>query len=142
VHRMRRFAVDLFAEGDTAITLDLPEDADDGRLDPDVRRQIYLVFKEALRNVARHAEATHVDASLHREVGALVLTVRDNGKGLGGPPGKGTGFGLQNMRRRAEAVGGTLTVTPGPRGGTEVVLRTGAVRELSKRMGAWLRRAP
>jgi len=51
VHRMRRFAVDLFADGDTAITLDLPEDADDARLDPDVRRQIYLVFKEALRNV-------------------------------------------------------------------------------------------
>ncbi len=142
VHRMRRFAVDLFADGETAITLDLPEDADDARLDPDVRRQIYLVFKEALRNVARHAEATHVDARLHREVGALVLTVRDNGKGLGGPPGKGTGFGLQNMRRRAEAVGGKLTVAPGPGGGTEIVLRTGPVRELSKRMGAWLRRAP
>jgi signal transduction histidine kinase/ligand-binding sensor domain-containing protein len=142
VHRMRRFAVDLFAEGDTSLALTLPEDADDGRLDPEVRRQIYLVFKEALRNVARHAEATHVDASLRREAGALLLTVRDDGKGLGQSRESGTGFGLQNMRRRAEAVGGTLVVRAGPRGGTEIVLRTGPVRERSKGMGAWLRRAP
>jgi signal transduction histidine kinase/sugar lactone lactonase YvrE len=142
VHRMRRFAVDLFADGDVSLRLELPEDADDARLDPDVRRQIYLVFKEALRNVARHAEATHVDASLRREAATLVLTVRDDGKGMDGAPGKGTGFGLQNMRRRAEAVGGKLAVNPGPRGGTEIVLHTGVVRELSKRMGAWLRRAP
>ena len=142
VHRMRRFAVDLFADGDTSLELTLPEDADDARLDPDVRRQIYLVFKEALRNVARHAEATHVDASLRREAGALLLTVRDDGKGLGQSRETGTGFGLQNMRRRAEAVGGTLVVRAGPRGGTEIVLRTGPVRERSKGTGAWLRRAP
>jgi signal transduction histidine kinase/ligand-binding sensor domain-containing protein len=142
VHRMRRFAVDLFSDAETELHLELPEDAADARLDPDVRRQIYLVFKEALRNVARHAQATRVNASLRREAGSLVLTVRDDGKGLAGAPSKGTGFGLQNMRRRAEAMGGTLAVRPGPRGGTEVVLRTGPVAELSKRMGAWLRRAP
>ncbi|HET9298750.1 MAG TPA: two-component regulator propeller domain-containing protein, partial [Candidatus Polarisedimenticolaceae bacterium] len=142
VHRMRRFAVDLFADSDTSLELTLPEDADDARLDPDARRQIYLVFKEALRNVARHAEASHVEASLRREAGTLLLTVRDDGKGLGQTRHSGTGFGLQNMRRRAEAVGGTLVVRAGPGGGTEIVLRTGPVREGSKGMGAWLRRAP
>jgi two-component system sensor histidine kinase UhpB len=107
-----------------------------------VRRQIYLVFKEALRNVARTPRPpTWTRACAARRDGSC-SPVRDDGKGLDGAPGKGTGFGLQNMRRRAEAIGGTLTMAPGPRGGTEIVLRTGPVRELSKRMGAWLRRAP
>ena len=142
VHRMRRFAVDLFSDSDAHLQLDLPEDADDTRLDPDVRRQIYLVFKEALRNVARHSRATQVEASLRPEVSGLVLTVRDNGRGLDAAPGSSTGFGLQNMRRRAEAIGGTLGVIRREEGGTEVVLTTGPRRNLSKRMGAWLRRAP
>src|SRR5262245_2503254 len=54
VHRMRRFASELFADGDGALELRLPQD-DDAPVDPDVRRTLYLVFKEALHNVRRHA---------------------------------------------------------------------------------------
>src|SRR6185503_20138071 len=48
-YRMRRFASELFADSAVELTLSLPQN-DDAPVDPDVRRQLYLVFKEALHN--------------------------------------------------------------------------------------------
>jgi hypothetical protein len=66
VHRMRRFAVDVFSETDVALALDLPADDADEPLSPEVRRQVFLVFKEALRNAARHAKASAVNVAFKR----------------------------------------------------------------------------
>jgi ligand-binding sensor domain-containing protein/two-component sensor histidine kinase len=125
VRRMRRFAVDLFSESEAALTLDLPADGADEPLAPEVRRQVFLVFKEALRNAARHSRASAVGVSFRHERDALLLVVSDDGVGIAvpGASGSSTGFGLENMRRRAAAIGGMLEVTPGPAGGTEVRLR-------------------
>ncbi|HEX6850023.1 MAG TPA: two-component regulator propeller domain-containing protein [Candidatus Polarisedimenticolaceae bacterium] len=125
VHRMRRFAVDLFAEGDVRLVLDLPEDDADARLDPEARREIYLVFKEALRNAARHAEARTVEVRLARRGDGLALVVRDDGVGIVSGERSG-GSGLESMQRRAAALGGTLFVRPYPAGGTEVLLEVPA----------------
>ena len=54
-------------------------------------------------------------ANLYTAETGTVVTVRDDGKGFREERSRGTGFGLQNMRRRAEAIGGTLQVRPGPR---------------------------
>jgi signal transduction histidine kinase len=133
VHRMRRFAVDLFSEGDAVLRLDLPEDPADVRLDPEARRQVYLVFKEALRNAARHAGAREVEVSLRREGNGLLLAVRDDGGGIDGGEGSG-GSGLESMRRRADGIGGTLEIRGRQGGGTEVLLRIpGAHRGLLAR---------
>jgi len=144
VHRMRRFAVDLFSESEVELRLDLPDDRADSGLDPDARRQIYLVFKEALRNAARHANASTIEVVLRRRGPGLSLSVRDNGRGVGGGASERGGQGLRSMRARAEAIGARLTVRPRQEGGTEVVLETGAVRarSLSKRTGAATRKAP
>jgi signal transduction histidine kinase len=123
VHRMRRFAVDLFSDADAVLRLDLPDDHADGRLDPEARREVYLVFKEALRNAARHSGAKEVEVSLHRDEIGLLLAVRDDGVGMESA-GRSGGSGLENMRRRAAGIGGTLEIRERPGGGSEVLLRT------------------
>ena len=136
VHRMRRFAVDLFSDGDVVLKLDLPDDAADDALDPEARRQVYLVFKEALRNAARHAGAREVEASLRRDGDGLLLAVKDDGGGIAAFAASG-GAGLDSMRDRATRLGGTLEIRGRAGGGTEVILRIQNVRRgfLARWMG-------
>ncbi|MGP3974490.1 GAF domain-containing protein [Streptomyces sp. 8N114] len=87
--------------------------------------QVGAVLAEALSNIVRHARARRVDVTL--QVGATIsLTVVDDGVGLDDAVVSGAAShsgGLANMRSRAELLGGTLTVTPGP--GTDSASGTG-----------------
>jgi two-component system, NarL family, sensor histidine kinase UhpB len=81
---------------------------------------VYRVAQEALTNVARHARAGHVELSLIRDDGEVVLRVRDDGRGL--PPGAMTSSnGIRGMRERAMLIGARLRLSSD--GGTTVVLR-------------------
>ncbi|MBP7149259.1 MAG: hypothetical protein KBD01_17150 [Acidobacteria bacterium] len=123
--RMRRFASELFAGSAIELHLDLPPaDGGAGRLDADGRRQIYLIFKEALQNALRHSGASRVDVELRRDGACLTLRVRDDGRGLPGTE-PGRGHGLASIRRRAARIGAELEIGPGPGGGVAIVLRTG-----------------
>jgi signal transduction histidine kinase len=95
------------------------------RLPPRVELVLYRIAQEALTNVAKHANAGRADVWLVREPGAVSLTVRDDGRGF--DPARisaaGRGMGLFSMRERAELVGGTLTLTSSPNGGTSIAVR-------------------
>jgi signal transduction histidine kinase/ligand-binding sensor domain-containing protein len=134
VHRMRRFALDLFADGGVDIALELPSGDAEERLDPEIRRTLYLVFKEALHNARKHAAARKVDVALRRSRFGLELRVADDGKGFD-PSAPSRGHGLDGMRRRAEAIGGRFEVLGGPGGGTTIVfLAPVGVRNLFRRI--------
>jgi signal transduction histidine kinase/ligand-binding sensor domain-containing protein len=124
VHRLRRFGSDLFADGRTAVRFELPETDREERLDPDVRRAIYLVCKESLHNVHKHAEADTVRVRLERLEGGFRLTVADDGRGFD-PASIVPGHGLASMRARAEALGGDLTIDSRAGRGTTIVLHIG-----------------
>ncbi len=81
--------------------------------------------QEGLANVRKHAAAESVTVSIAYGDGSVRLEVRDDGRGF--EPLGGQGYGLRGMRARVEQVGGTLTVTGLPGGGTalEVVVPTG-----------------
>jgi signal transduction histidine kinase len=81
---------------------------------------IFRIAQEALTNVARHSHASRcvVRLTLHEHERELELEIEDNGCGLGSAPSHGVG--LTSMRERAEEVGGTCDVVPGPAGGTAV----------------------
>jgi signal transduction histidine kinase len=97
------------------------EGVDGLRLSPDVRRHAYLVFKEALNNAARHADASRVDVALSVRSGRLVLRVADDGRGF--DPSRATeGNGLTTMTRRAAELGGRTEIASPPGGGTSVTL--------------------
>lgn len=83
------------------------------QLTSEQRRNLFLVLKEALHNVVKHAKASHVDVRLgwqHNGTGGrLDLVVADDGIGLPGGTGQ-PGNGLRNIRQRITALGGTVTM--------------------------------
>jgi two-component system, NarL family, sensor histidine kinase DesK len=85
-------------------------------LAPSVENVLALGLREAVTNVLRHANAGSVEARIESQDGGVSLTVTDDGIG----PTKGTGTGIQGMRERVIAAGGTLWFGPGATGGTEL----------------------
>jgi two-component system sensor histidine kinase UhpB len=82
---------------------------------------VYRIAQEALTNVARHADANEVQLRLERADEQVILTVRDDGRGL--PPGAfRSSHGVRGMRERAMLIGAQLTITGPPDGGTEIKL--------------------
>ena len=70
------------------------------------RREILLIFKEAIHNVVRHSGCTRTRVLFEYRDRRLLLEVRDNGRGFDGRSSEGNGIG--NMRRRADAIRGQL----------------------------------
>ncbi|HEY9105143.1 MAG TPA: triple tyrosine motif-containing protein, partial [Roseateles sp.] len=96
-------------------------------LHPLVRDETFHIAGEALRNAFRHAEAKRIGVEIRYDPRQLLVTVRDDGKGIapevlraGGRQGH---FGLNGMHERAELVGGRLSVRSSPQTGTEVEFR-------------------
>jgi two-component system NarL family sensor kinase len=81
----------------------------------------YRIGLEALTNVAHHSGARYASLSLAVADGELVIEVRDDGRGMDGPPR--AGIGLTSMRERAEELGGSLEVTEADEGGLRVTAR-------------------
>ncbi|MEU0572313.1 sensor histidine kinase [Nonomuraea sp. NPDC005983] len=77
------------------------------------------IIREALTNVSRHSGTSHATLTIDRKPGQLVIRVEDDGPGASYT--EGSGFGLQGMRERAIALGGTLQAGPRPEGGFQVV---------------------
>jgi signal transduction histidine kinase len=79
--------------------------------------------EEGLRNVLAHAQATEVDVILDDDGDQVMLTVRDNGVGPGDAAEASLcHHGLRLLRERARRLGGTVTLGPGPEGGTALTL--------------------
>jgi signal transduction histidine kinase len=87
----------------------------DAGIDSEIAEDVLAVLREALSNVARHADASAVDVRIAVHDG-VDLTVADDGRGIDPEPVRQSG--LANLRRRAEARGGRLVVGPAPSGGT------------------------
>jgi len=96
----------------------LPHDA---VLMPGTQQAVFRVAQEALANVARHARATDVRVTLGSAEGRFLLKVEDNGAGFSSSV-PAAGMGLANMRERAHAVDGTLSVESRCGEGTRVTL--------------------
>jgi signal transduction histidine kinase len=93
---------------------------------------LFRVLEEALVNVSRHSGASEVEIGLECGPDAVVLSVRDNGRGLGPEDWHRPGtLGLAGMRERARAAGGEVEIQNAPHGGVTVWLRipTGEVPE-------------
>jgi len=83
------------------------------------------VVQEALANVAKHAGASALDVFVFVEDDQFIVEVTDNGRGVAAAPSAGegdplSGNGLANLARRAEGLGGSFHLGPGPGGGTKL----------------------
>jgi ligand-binding sensor domain-containing protein/signal transduction histidine kinase len=91
------------------------------RLSADLRRHAFLIFKEILNNIVRHAGGTAVTIEVTIGAQQLRVTVSDNGRGFD-PSAAAEGQGLRNMLRRCGSLGGSLDVMSRPGTGTSVTL--------------------
>ncbi len=129
VQRMRRFAGDILDAKDVLYRFHLSEKSNDVALGADVRREVYLMFKECLNNLVKYADASEVDLSVQVENNSLIIMVKDNGKGfevaekLNGNYDSFGGNGLINMRRRTENLGGKFEIDSEPKQGTKVTMK-------------------
>ena len=101
---------------------------EDRRLAAEVETALYRIVQEALTNVAKYANATHVSVLLEHRDGQLTAIVEDNGCGFDAEQVLRTGaaenrLGLYGMRERAELIGGTLTIESQMGCGTTVYVR-------------------
>ena len=107
-------------------------EGDSTRVPDELAHHVFRVTQEALTNVVRHAEASRVDVGLRVGTDDVRLRILDDGVGVDDSAGFES-YGLNGMRRRAAAVGGTVTVNSGTDSGTMVELHaplgTTAARE-------------
>ena len=85
------------------------------------KRQVLLVFKEALHNLMRHASARHARVKVGGDANQFILELQDDGRGFD-PTLPVSGAGLTGMKQRAATLGGILEITTAPGSGTQLRL--------------------
>jgi signal transduction histidine kinase len=119
--RMRRLANDLLLARGMELRFNA-SDAPKVHLHADLRREVFLIFKEALHNVLRHGNATSVEVDVTVSPRDLRLVVQDDGRGFDTQAAP-DGHGLRSMRQRAQSLGGVLDLTSAPGSGTRLELK-------------------
>jgi signal transduction histidine kinase len=117
VHRMRRFTGDFSMAGDCHLLFDAKVPPQDVKMGADLRREVFLIFKEGLNNIVRHARCSRAEIEISVDNGWLVLRMHDEGAGFD-PCLEAEGNGLTNMRRRAAKLRARLEISSRPGEGT------------------------
>ena len=107
--RMRQHADEVFTLRDIDLEFSAPSADNELKLSVGIRRDLLLIFKEAVNNAARHSACTRVWIDFRSEDSILSLRIKDNGKGFGTDL-ESDGQGLRSMARRAAAHGGKLKI--------------------------------
>lgn len=122
VARMRRYASELFDASNVSNELHLDPAFEERKLSMEQRRDIYLLYKEAVNNISRHAGAKHVHILMTIEHNQLVLEVKDDGKGF--DPDKETNrHGLNGMKERVKKWKGKIIIESALQKGTTIQIR-------------------
>jgi signal transduction histidine kinase len=118
---LRRYVDVLTADGALEVELSIDSTI---TLGPDEQIELFRIVQEGLANARKHAGARHAWVQIGERSGARFVSVRDDGAGFE-VEGTGAGQGLRNMRDRATAIGGALSLrsTPGMGTALEIVLR-------------------
>jgi signal transduction histidine kinase len=128
---LEKFAHDWLAGVGIRCRLDLPLQFPEWHLTSEVRHNVFLAFKEALHNAVKHSGASEVMVRLTLKAESFDLAVEDNGRGfavvdkiktVSAAQGRAaSGNGLENMRRRLAATGGSCEIKSAPGAGTQVI---------------------
>lgn len=117
--RMRRYAAELFDNSKTIYLLSLDETVGGKKLNMEQRGDVYLIYKESMNNIFKHAEAGTVWIEVKWQNSKLHLKIEDDGKGFE-PSIVSDRNGLRNIRFRTEKWKGSLHIKTAPGKGTIV----------------------
>ena len=121
-YRLRRFANDVLGARNLNVEFRATAADPDLRIDADLRRQVLLIFKEAVNNIARHSGADQATVEFTVAQDSLLLRVVDNGKGFD-PAAAADGNGLANIRKRASDLSAAVELESVLNQGTTLTLR-------------------
>ncbi len=119
--RMQEYLTDTLEAKGIQYTFSVDEEILQTKLSMDIRRDFYLIFKEAVNNLAKYSGATSAEIHITQTSNVLQLTVKDNGKGFD-VYAVNSGNGLKNYKSRAQNIGGKITIQSSPGTGTEILL--------------------
>ena len=122
VAHMRRHAVKYLTLARISCKFVAPDAVPSSPLTAEVRRNLFLVVKEALHNVVKHSRATEVSITVKCEEAGVEILIADNGRGFAVDERLGAGNGLNNMNKRIADISGKLSVKSEPGCGTSISL--------------------
>ncbi len=120
--RLRSFASEICDAKGIQLNMEIADHITRMKLHPEVRRNLLLIAKEALHNMAKYSGSQSVSVNMGLQGNELLLVVEDHGRGFD-TTGKSEGNGLFNMANRAEKLGGKCLIRSAPGQGTRVEAR-------------------
>lgn len=121
VEYLGQYAVDFLSAADIACELDIPGELPCFPVPTQIRHHLFLVVKETLNNVVKHAAANTVQFKAEAEEKLLRLTIVDNGRGFAMGRERAGSDGLLNMQSRLKELGGKCSIESAPGEGTRVI---------------------
>ena len=115
--KMRRYAAELFDNSNTVCHLNMDEMIAGKKLNMEQRRDVYLIYKESMNNIRKHAAANNVWIDMQLQSGKLYIKIKDDGKGFD-PFVVTDRNGLRNIRLRTDKWKGSTLVTTAPGNGS------------------------
>jgi signal transduction histidine kinase/ligand-binding sensor domain-containing protein len=119
--RMREFATTILEPKDIDVHFTVDAWLQEIKLNMEQRRDLFLIYKEAINNAAKYSGASRVEIELNHRSAQVILTIRDNGTGFDSSLSR-DGNGLSNMQKRARILCGRLNIESAPSKGTLVHL--------------------
>ncbi len=116
-----QFAADYLRAAGVRCLLDVPEQAPPREVPTNVRHNVFLVVKEALQNIVKHAQATEVWLRINATSRGLRVVIEDNGSGFEQAPDNPLADGLRNMQQRMNELGGQCRIQSRVGAGTEII---------------------
>ncbi|TVQ12992.1 MAG: hypothetical protein EA364_07480 [Balneolaceae bacterium] len=123
VYRMKDFAAEILEPQGIRFTLQQENTSPELKINPLIRKNVYLIFKEGINNCAKYSGAGEVICIVEIRNNTLEIRITDNGNGFNEDVAAEAGNGLRNMRNRAAQIAGTLVLTTAPGQGTTILLR-------------------
>jgi signal transduction histidine kinase len=120
--RMKQLAIDLLGNKNIKVEFDTPTDINSVPMKMENRRNLYLIYKEALHNISKYSQATQVNVRISHTGKYIEMGMHDNGIGFD-PSTVKKGNGLGNMLERAVQSGGECKVESAVGNGTTVFVR-------------------
>ncbi len=117
---IRNYIFNFFEATTIEVHINFPEEVPPAPVSPDIKRNLFLVVKEALNNILKHAAATQAAIYFKYSDDDYTLTIKDNGRGMEQLNGRAFGNGLTNMKKRMELIGGSLTIHSEKNKGTQL----------------------
>ncbi len=107
---IRSYALEYFEDTGINCKINIPEKLPNIQVVGEIRRNVFLVVKEALNNILKHSKATEVGITLVRVEDGLTLYIQDNGTGIDMEKLRKFGNGLKNMKKRMADIHGDFTI--------------------------------